>query len=202
MNQPITGVGLRSHSVVIIDQDTEIRSRTARILRTGQYAVHETATIDEARKYLTETTPDAIILDIRWAPAESRAFIEDIKNSSRLRSTPVLVITPPSSEFTAHEVIKMGANDYIEKSQLESILLPKLDTHLHYRQTLLLLERSNQMLAYFAAFDELTGLYNRRAFTEAMRVEVKQMAEAGSCIAVLMIDVDNFKPINLSLIHI
>jgi diguanylate cyclase (GGDEF)-like protein len=51
-------------------------------------------------------------------------------------------------------------------------------------------------LAQLALLDGLTGIYNRRAFDEAMRREWKRMERAGSALSLLLLDVDHFKRFN------
>ncbi len=49
--------------------------------------------------------------------------------------------------------------------------------------------------------DGLTGVYNRRAFDDAIREMVERQAEAGAVLSVLILDVDNFKAVNDSYGH-
>lgn len=54
----------------------------------------------------------------------------------------------------------------------------------------------DQRLAEAAQIDELTGLYNKRSFTNRIEWAVSSAAESGSPLALLMIDLDNFKQCN------
>jgi diguanylate cyclase (GGDEF)-like protein len=47
-----------------------------------------------------------------------------------------------------------------------------------------------------ASTDPLTGLLNRRAFTEALEAEWQRVRERGGACSVAMIDIDHFKSIN------
>jgi diguanylate cyclase (GGDEF)-like protein/PAS domain S-box-containing protein len=51
-------------------------------------------------------------------------------------------------------------------------------------------------LRHQAATDHLTGLLNRRAFDEAVAIAIDRADAAGHGIAVLMVDLDRFKPVN------
>jgi diguanylate cyclase (GGDEF)-like protein len=58
------------------------------------------------------------------------------------------------------------------------------------------LEAANQKLAELSATDSLTGLANRRRFTEVLRREWDRAVRTGTPLGVLMIDVDRFKRYN------
>ncbi|MEL7656013.1 MAG: GGDEF domain-containing protein, partial [Bacillota bacterium] len=51
-------------------------------------------------------------------------------------------------------------------------------------------------LSFMAAFDSLTGLYNRRKLMEDAIMELENARSLGHCISALMIDIDHFKVIN------
>jgi diguanylate cyclase (GGDEF)-like protein len=51
-------------------------------------------------------------------------------------------------------------------------------------------------LAAVAVTDELTGLANRRCFEQILRLEWQRAARTNTPLALLMIDIDNFKPFN------
>ncbi|AUN96262.1 GGDEF domain-containing protein [Pseudazoarcus pumilus] len=58
------------------------------------------------------------------------------------------------------------------------------------------LDRARHEMALLAATDSLTGLANRRAFTERLDQEIARLARSGGASCLLMADLDDFKPIN------
>lgn len=60
---------------------------------------------------------------------------------------------------------------------------------LTYRQRFELLEEE-------LSRDSMTGLFNRRFFDENLQLEVERAGRLGHCVALLLLDLDNFKQIN------
>jgi diguanylate cyclase (GGDEF)-like protein/PAS domain S-box-containing protein len=58
------------------------------------------------------------------------------------------------------------------------------------------LSELNRQLEALARLDGLTGLMNRRAFDETLKMEVRQSARTGAPLSLLLIDVDRFKAFN------
>lgn len=58
------------------------------------------------------------------------------------------------------------------------------------------LSRANQQLARAARVDHLTGLLNRRGFSEEAASEVRRVLRSGKAFSVVLADVDNFKQFN------
>ena len=63
------------------------------------------------------------------------------------------------------------------------------------------LEQANARLAEMARNDGLTGVRNQRAFWEGMGIEIERSRRAGTPLALLMVDVDEFKAYNDALGH-
>lgn len=60
----------------------------------------------------------------------------------------------------------------------------------------------SQQTAHAAMTDGLTGLFNRRYFDSTVAIECSKSADLGSALALLVLDVDNFKTINDEFGHI
>ncbi|HYE35566.1 bifunctional diguanylate cyclase/phosphodiesterase [Methylocaldum sp.] len=64
-----------------------------------------------------------------------------------------------------------------------------------------LLGRTLEELEYYSGHDPLTGLYNRRRFTEMLEYEIDRSARHTHEFSILLLDLDNFKDINDSYGH-
>jgi len=66
----------------------------------------------------------------------------------------------------------------------------------------LALEKANIKLRYLSYHDALTGLYNRRAFDEHLKIEWQRAVRHKYPLSVLMIDIDDFKLYNDTMGHL
>jgi diguanylate cyclase (GGDEF)-like protein/PAS domain S-box-containing protein len=62
-------------------------------------------------------------------------------------------------------------------------------------------ERHQKQLEHIAHYDALTGLINRSLLTERLQQTMFQMQQQGSSLAVIMVDLDDFKALNESMGH-
>lgn len=65
-----------------------------------------------------------------------------------------------------------------------------------FRQTTIARKAAEAEIIELAGTDSLTGLYNRKRFELKLHDSLKMAARTKTCVAVLMIDLDNFKPVN------
>ncbi len=64
-----------------------------------------------------------------------------------------------------------------------------------------LVKQSQQRIEYLATHDELTGLPNRMLYMDRLNIAIKKAERTGNKIAVLFVDIDNFKLINDTMGH-
>jgi two-component system, chemotaxis family, response regulator Rcp1 len=81
------------------------------------------STVDEALSVLVQEAtcqPDAILLDLNLADGDGLMILQAIRQSNRLKNTPVAILTSSRSPRDMQETQAMGANLYVFKpSDLE-----------------------------------------------------------------------------------
>ena len=91
---------------------------------------------------------------------------------------------------TARRVIRDHDLDLREQAAVES------EMTLALKHLLRELESDRTQLQSLAFHDELTGLANRRLFTERLEQAIKNHARHGTPLALVYLDLDHFKPVN------
>jgi two-component system response regulator HydG len=94
--------------ILVVEDETIIRSALRRLLERHNYQVTETASVMEASQYPLDTF-DLIISDLRLPEIPGTELIEMAPD------VPVLIMTSYASMRSAVDAMKMGAVDYIAK---------------------------------------------------------------------------------------
>jgi len=115
------------------------------------------------------------------------AVLKVIKVNNR---TPIVVLTGVDDNELALDAMRMGAQDYLPKAQLNSKALERVVIHAIHRKTL---EGEGRALAYT---DMLTGTVNRTQLHERWARMVERSDNAGCQIGVLSVDLINFEAVN------
>ena len=134
------------------------------------------------------TKIDVALVDLGLPDAQGLEAPTKLK--SLCPSLVIVVITGNSSSDTALNLIRLGIQDYIPKSEAT----PKRV----FRTIRLARERHEreQRLKRIACIDQLTGSLNRRGLVAAIRNSSDAVSRLGMASALMTIDIDLFKDIN------
>ncbi len=100
--------------VLVVDDESDIRSLIQEILTDEGYEVHVAADGAEARARYTEQRPDMVLLDI-WMPDVDGITLLQEWSESKQDLCPVVIMSGHGTVETAIEATRLGAVDYIEK---------------------------------------------------------------------------------------
>jgi DNA-binding NtrC family response regulator len=113
-----------SQTILIIDDEINLRKTLAEILGGRGYEILEAGDGMEAIDLLQRATPDLVFSDWRMPKLGGEEVLRHIRNEQRLASIPVIVITAFGSSHNAIEAVRLGAYDFVMKPfDLEEISL-------------------------------------------------------------------------------
>jgi diguanylate cyclase (GGDEF)-like protein len=138
---------------------------------------------------LAQTLPlDAILLDLHLPDSNGLASVKTL--ALAVPRTPILVVTGFDDDSLAIRVCEHGAQAYLIKGNNDPAALSRAIRCAMARK------RFEGLLAQQAYFDSLTGLANRGLFHDRLRQALARATRADKRIAVVFIDLDNFKAVN------
>lgn len=108
---------------------------------------------------------------------------------------PIVVLTEEHDPGTSVTAVQGGAQDCMAKTEIGGPTLVRAVRHAVERHRLLSALRSLSLI------DDLTGLYNRRGFTDLGEQYLKLSRRSGRGVTLVYLDVDRFKTINDTLGH-
>jgi diguanylate cyclase (GGDEF)-like protein len=148
--------------------------------------------LPDAAQELLERSASCVLLDISLPGTDQLAWIEQIRTAA---PDAAIVVIADRDDDLELAVIEAGAQDYLIRSELYPALFGRALRHAIQRK------RGEVKLSFQALHDSLTGLPNRALFLDRLGVALDRSRRTNASIAVLFLDVDDFKQINDSLGH-
>jgi two-component system KDP operon response regulator KdpE len=103
---------MNSATVLIVDDEPQIRRVLLTILTSQGYSVIEAKTGDEALEKIRTERPDLILLDVNMP---GRSGIETCREIRDAGDIPVIMLTVRNAERDKVQALDAGANDYVVK---------------------------------------------------------------------------------------
>lgn len=141
--------------------------------------------LDLAKQY----QPDLILLDVLMPEMDGFEVFRRLKHDPRTAHIPVIFLTGLATDNAEELGLNMGAADFIAKPFRTAVLLARVRNHLE-------LVHQRQLLERLSHSDGLTGIANRRYFNTMLSREFSRMQRHRQSLALIMLDVDDFKAFN------
>jgi diguanylate cyclase (GGDEF)-like protein len=153
---------------------------------------------------------DLILMDIIMPQINGIEACKKIKANEHLKDIPIIIVTAKTDAETLQQAFGAGAVDYVTKPLNKIGLLARVSSALRLKtemdnrkarekellETTQKLNDANRMLIRLSYLDELTGISNRRYFTEFFDKEWKRAIRYRKPLSLIMIDIDFFKSYN------
>jgi len=109
--------------VMVVDDSITMRKVTTRVLERADYEVLTAKDGLDALEKLQETVPDAMLLDIEMPRMDGYELATYMRNDSRLRKVPIIMITSRTGEKHRQRALEIGVERYLGKPYQEDDLL-------------------------------------------------------------------------------
>ncbi|KUG04246.1 pole remodelling regulatory diguanylate cyclase [hydrocarbon metagenome] len=201
---------MRKRRILVIDDEESIRSLLRSSLINEGYDVITAADGIEGFDKAVILPPDMILLDIMMPDVNGYQVLQRLSKDHRTAGIPVLLLTAKADGEERVIGLEAGAVDYITKPFYLREVLARMKIHLRLKECEEELTRKNQVLEEYsdlllqlnarleemARMDELTQIWNRRAFNEQMNNTHNYSVRYLRHYSLIIIDLDHFKPYN------
>lgn len=190
--------------VLIVDDDVVDRLIIIKALSSIHMhrKITETSSVSEGLAAIEQEHFDVILLDYKMPEADGIEMLYELRTRPNLGNTAVVMVSASEDNDLALRCIEAGAQDFIVKNELSEGKLSKAILHAQKRFEI---ERkmhdSYINVKKMAERDPLTGLSNRYHFDETLKVMIANNKRTTHSVALLALDLDNFKHINDTLGH-
>ena len=153
------------------------------------YEVGQASSGKAALEFCRARHPDLILLDIVMPEMDGYAVCQRLKSDFLISDIPVIFVTACGDPLQTVRGLDAGGVDFIIKPFHLEVVRARVRSHVA-------LKRQSDALRSLAMVDGLTGVGNRRYFDTMLQAEWRRSIRSGQPLALIIADVDFFKPYN------
>ncbi len=192
--EAISGGEKNDNLMLIVDDEEENRTELKELFK-DEYEIIEATNGYEALNLLDRHGDVGIILlDLIMPKMNGEEFLQKKRISKKIANIPVIAIAKDNSFEKQFQTLDFGINDYIMKPFVPEFVKRRVNNVLNSEKLMKAVIKKYDWVSRLAETDQMTGLYNR--VTAEKLIKEKLSSEPDSKNAMIMIDVDNFKPVN------
>lgn len=180
--------------LVADDSKTSLAAIVAVLEKLGHEVVSVTSG-EQAIELFQRERPDLVILDVGMEPMNGFQCASRMRKMNCDDWIPIVFLGAADDESMAKGV-DSGGDDYLIKPFSNISLIAKIKAMQRITDMRQKLFETSQKLFFLSSTDPLTGIYNRSQFERSIKEIASAADRYGHMIALLFIDLDNFKGIN------
>ncbi len=117
---------MAKEKILVVDDEADILELVRYNLSREGYHVTGTLTGEDALRKVRSDPFDLIVLDLMLPGMDGLAFTKSIKNDSRLRNIPIIMLTAKGEEADIVTGLELGAEDYITKPFSPKVMIARV----------------------------------------------------------------------------
>ncbi|WP_395007432.1 diguanylate cyclase [Undibacterium sp.] len=174
------------YRIMIIDDDVDLAQYYSRVLKGAGMIADVLNNPELVLEELANFRPELILMDVYMPDCDGVELSKVIRQDPSYLDVPIVFLSSENNLQKQIAAVKVGADDFLNKPISPELLISSLSTRAErYRSLRTLVMR-----------DGLTGLYNHTAIKEDLMAKMSSASRSVTCVAVAMLDLDNFKRVN------
>lgn len=157
---------MKQQSILIIEDNDDIRESTAEILELANYEVFQADNGKTGVELANSCLPDLILCDIMMPELDGYGVLYLLNKNPQTAATPFIFLTAKAERMDMRKGMEMGADDYLVKPFDDVELLNAIESRLS--------KKEKQELFYSKSIDRLNTLVNG---TQGVKELSKMMTE-------------------------
>lgn len=197
--------------VMLVDDQAIVAERIRRdLLDAPHMDFHYCQDPHEALAVAGVIRPTVILLDLLMPGVNGLDLVRAFRENAQTHHTPIIVLSTKEEPRIKAEAFAAGANDYLiklpDREELNARILyhsraylarvQRDEAYRALRESQRELEQKNFELLRMSNMDGLTEVANRRRFDELLQEAWAHSRRTRSPLALMMLDIDCFKPFN------
>ncbi|MBV9564202.1 MAG: response regulator [Bradyrhizobium sp.] len=124
----------RGKSIVVADDNADMRSYLQRLLESEGYSVRTAADGEAALLAVRQARPDLVLSDIMMPKLDGFGLLRGLRGDRALTDLPVLLLSARAGSEAQVEGLEAGADDYLAKPFAARELLARVNANIHMAQ--------------------------------------------------------------------
>jgi two-component system cell cycle response regulator len=174
-------------SILVVDDDQRVCEVLKELLGALQFPTASALSGAEALKLLKDKPYSFLLADMKMPEMNGMDLIR--RSRENFPSLSVIAMTGYADEYKYVDIIEAGANDFVKKPIDIAELEAKIVRCIGERDL-------KKELSRLSITDSLTGLFNQRQFYMRLREEIVRSTRQKHSLALILLDLDNFKEYN------
>ena len=183
-------------TIMVVESSDFTANRIASHLQDVGHTVVRARSSEEALALGREREFDLIVVGIDLDGEDGLRLCSQLRSQEETRQLPLLMVLEDMDLPRLAKGLDLGVSDYLVKPLDRGELLARVRTQVRRRRYHDRLRTRIRKSVSMAFTDPLTGLFNRRYLTTHIDRKLLDLAEGGKHLAVAILDVDYFKPVN------